>query len=299
MKYDLTIDFAGLCTFVTNDAPEWLRVILLRDAKERFPHAPRLTFDVRNLDQFTGSDISQVVQLPGGEQIASWNLEGKIVELGGLVDGDGSPSRVACCGPAPAPREKPADPLDELNFYWVPSLGQLCGVRDVAPAHIGNNPGGDGSPVGARFDTKRGYLFSNAEVNRTTTDGGVWEFGQGGHRQYLADTVRLEVRNLAASRVEIKARTFAGADAGALRLKPFAERIGLTLTNLPQQLPDTQQAHDVMHHFDLYYDVLVTQPIARPIPQLGGGAPSPHHATTAAQPVWGIFPVRCTPSQTP
>ncbi len=293
MSYDLTIDFTGLCTFVTNDAPEWLRVILLRDTTGAAPHAPRLTFDVRDKLDFKGTDsISNVVQLPNGAQIASWDLSGKILELSGVDTG--TPNTVLCCGPKTPEAEEPRDPPEELNFCWVPSLERLCGKGEVKPAFKGDDPGLNG-PVGARFDTKRGFLFSNAEVNRTLQPGGVFEFQPGGKRQYLSDAVRLEIRGLTKA-VELKAKTFGGQEVGVLRLETKKNKaIALSLTNLPVLMPENAEEHHehgagAINHFKMYYGLLDQAPASFPVPE---------PAVAGPQVVAGLFPARCTPSSTP
>jgi hypothetical protein len=296
MSYDLTIDFAGLCTFVTNGMPESMRVILLRDTSGQAAHAPRLTFDVRDREQFTGSDIAQIVQLPDGRQIASWDLSNKIVALS--VD-DGSPSNVAYCGPRVPPSDAPRDPLEELNFSWVPSMGRMGGVgngkAEVAAKYLTNDPGANG-PVAARFDTQRGFLCSNAQVNRLTAEG-VWTFG-GGKQQYLSDTARLEVRGIQAPSIRFTAKMFGGADAGYLELRsPSGSPIAVSLSNLPIELPDAH-SHAGFEHFTMYYDLFVPAPAARPVPKSLAGAADPHGGGAHGM-VQGIFPMRCTPSQTP
>jgi hypothetical protein len=291
MNYDLTIDFAGLCTFVMNGAPERLQVLFVRDKSGQAKHAPRLTFDVLDRQSFEGDGISQVVPLPDGRQFASWDLTGKILELS---LGDGSPSAIKICGPEAPQDVKPRDPLEELNFSWVPSLGGMGGVGNgkgavVAAHYLTDDPGAKGA-VAARFDTQRGFLFSDPRVNRMYVED-VLSFAPG-KQQYLSEAVRLEVRGIQAQSICFKAKKFGGAAAGSLCLESkHGSPIAVTLSNLPTEFPAEHEQHGA-HHFNLYYDLFepAPAPSERPVPK----PPGDHHGMPQ-----GIFPARCTPSQTP
>jgi hypothetical protein len=294
-RFDLTIDFSGLCTFVTNDMPEMLRVILLQDTKGHAAHAPRLTFDVRDLADFTGDGISQVIQLADGTQLASWDLSGKILALGAI---EGAP-KSKYCGPAKPPADAPRDALEEMAFCWVPSLGLMGGVGGgkgavVPEKYLGPDPGLKG-PVAARFDTPHGYLMSNVQANRTMPKE-VWEFGPG-KQQYLAEAVRLEIREIGEKEkeIELTAKKFDGGDGGTLKLKPHSGSISVSLTNLPRDVRHHSECK-LNDHFKMYYELFdsVTDGLVPTKPQSVAMAHDGEHGTGR-----GIFPARCTPAQTP
>ena len=292
-KYDLTIDFSGLCTFVTNDMPEMLRVILVRDTHGHAAHAPRLTFDVRDLADFDGDGISQVIQLADGTQLASWDLSDRILSLDAIK---GQP-KGKYCGPPEPPADAPRDALEEMGFCWVPSLGHMGGVGGgkgavVSEKYLGPDPGLHG-PVAARFDTPYGHLMSNVQVNRTMPKE-VWQFGPG-KQQYLAEAARLEIREIVDEGFELTAKKFDGSYGSTLKLKPHRGSISLSLTNLPRDVRHHSECQ-LNDHFKMYYELFdsVTNGLVPTNPKSVAMAIDPEHAH-----VRGIFPARCTPSQTP
>jgi hypothetical protein len=312
MDNQVTIDFTGLCVFVTNAPQHKLKVILARDPKGRMMHRPIVSFDVASLSQFQGRTPMQVVQLPSGAQIASWDVQDRILRLR-----DWScayPSWVKVCRGGDRLPPMPPDPSAEMDARWVPSLKTVSESGKVLPVYLQDNPkpAKRGSSLAARFDIGAGYLFANAEVNRRMPMD-CWEFGGGGkvHRQYLADSMRLELKSHTSEPLVIEAYRFGSPSVPAetLELLPANGRIELAVSNLPDALPGSE-AHavhsaglgDEMPHFGIYY-TLLDNPKRRPIPKRAAGSwpvvPAPPMGEVMHAVMHGVQPVKCTPGMVP
>lgn len=309
MDNHLTIDFAGLCVFVTKNAPEKLSVILAADPTGTMRHRPILSFNVRNLSKLSAGSVDQVIQLPNGDQIASWHLDKKIVRLVGTRGAD--PGKVVLCTRGAPTTRCPQDPASEMDLCWVPSLKRVSGHGDINSVYLTDNPvhpSGE-TALAARVDIESGYLYANAEVNRQTP-AEAWTFDDGSGSavtQYLADTVRLEVRDISAAPIVIEVSEFGDGSKETLELVPWNHMIELAITNLPDA--SHHDAHDPtrMPHFAFYYELLDPVPQRKPIPT------RPSNATCRQTPgtedmetvspgdmgVLGVQPVRCTPTTVP
>src|SRR5262245_37705624 len=162
----LTIDFTGLCVFVTNEPEGTLKAILAQDpkcggmddaaamedaaamakgmkmahangkgkhqaGKHDMPmkHRPILTFDAKYLHRFKGKSKMQAVQLPNGDQMISWNLENRIVTMRKWKGA--YPERVVRCQPGNYLPPFPRDPMAEMDVRWIPSLSLVTGAKRV------------------------------------------------------------------------------------------------------------------------------------------------------------------------
>src|SRR5262245_16375972 len=264
MSYKIGIDLTTLCVITTKQSKR-VSALLVADTIRHMRHRPLLSFNVRNHRTFTGSAMSEVIQLPDGRQIASWDLEGRIVSL--KTAANATPKEVVPCGGGVPKTTMPQDPRSELDLCWVPSLKRITGVGDIDSLYFSPNPvprTGE-SALAARVDLDQGFLFANAFVNRQqpavcwtipTVSGGPLQ-------QYLADTVRLEIDVETNEKTEeeekvlvIEATRFGGRDKETLELVPVDDKIEFSITNLPVELPKTPQLPREMMHFSLYYQLL-------------------------------------------
>jgi hypothetical protein len=316
MNYKIGVDFTGLCVFSTKDVPKKLHVLLGADPMGHMHHRPLLSFDVRHHKMFEGGPMNGITQLPDGRQIASWNLEGRMVRLHPAV-GKAHPKHVVLCGGGVPSTRTPQDPKSEMDLCWVPSLGRIAGQGNVNPIYLKENPVPSSGPsaLAARVDFDRGVLFSNASINRRQPNQ-FWTIptlSGGPLHQYLADTVRLEMDveiedsspQKTTPTLEISATRFGTGDTETLTLEPVDGRIDFTITNLPDVLPVSADQVKTMMHFGLYYDLLDPIPQKRPIPILNDGSgPSPlppheHGMGIERAAIEGVYPVKCTPSMLP
>jgi hypothetical protein len=312
MDNQVSIDFTGLCVFVTNAPNHRLKVILARDPAGKMVHRPIVSFDVASLSHVEGRLPIQVIQMPDGAQIASWNVQDRILRLK-----DWScayPSWVKVCRGDDRLPSYPPDPSTEMDARWVPSLRTVSDSSKVLPVYLQDNPkpSKGATSLAARFDIGAGYLFANAEVNRRSPME-CWEFDCGSrvHRQYLADSMRLELRSHTSEPLVIEAYRFGNLSdpAETLELLPSNGRIALAVSNLPDALPGSEAhaAHSSMHgdgmpHFGIYY-TLLDRPKRRPIPTRSS-RPCAAVAAPAAGEVMnadmhGVAPVKCTPGMVP
>jgi hypothetical protein len=311
MSHKIGIDFTGLCVFSTKQ-PKRVSALLVADTVKHMRHRPLLSFNVRNHKMYTGGAMSEVIQLPDGRQIASWDLEGRIVTL--KTAGNASPKELVPCGGGVPKTRMPQDPRAEMDLCWVPSLKRITGVGDIDSLYFSPNPvpGSGESALAARVDLDQGFLFANASVNRQqpaqcwkipTVSGGPLE-------QYLADTVRLEIdvetKAEADKLLVIEASRFGGRDTETLTLEPVDDKIEFSITNLPVELPQTSALPREMMHFSLYYQLLGPVPNGdKLIPMLMGDggqmpqAPPEHSKGVERAAIEGVYPVRCTPSMQP
>jgi hypothetical protein len=325
MSHKISIDFTGLCVFATKNVPDRLSVLLAGDPKKgaHHPaddpkkdtrHRPLLSFNVRNLEVFSGESSVEVIQLPDGSQIASWGLDGKIVTL--TPGREALPKKVTLCGGGVPKSRFPQDPQAEMDLCWVPSLGRITG-QDVDPVLLDKNPVRSPGPSAlvARVDINHGFLFANAAVNRQQP-ASCWTIrtlsGQS-LEQYLADTVRLEIDGQDGELLVFTATPFGGGPIETLALEPVDGRIALSITNLPEVLPDHRMEMASMDHFSAYYGLLDRMPKDQPVPTRSGRIPDTgktppaHHVesprahtmgpdTAVAE---GIYPVKCSPGMLP
>jgi hypothetical protein len=322
MTHRLSVDFNGLCVFAAERAPKSLSVLMASLADTMMQHRPILSFNVRNLVHFSRGNVEQIIQLPNGDQIASWHLDRRIVKFRSM---DGArPSQVVLCRDEVTPSRCPQNPMSELDLCWVPSLKRIAGVDKVDPDLLGKNPPrGKKSGIAARIDFESGNLFAHAAVNRLSPSE-FWTFAptqNGPIEQYLADTVRLEVESTPDATLIIEAYEF-GKDrqpAETLVLKPYKEAIELAISNLPDMVAHPEHGVEAsMDHFAAYYGLLKTAPKFAPIPTtnpasqcgavsasmpMSAGRKSARGATAGQKgmPIgmMGVFPVRCTPGIIP
>lgn len=313
MSQRVSIDFTGLCVFATKNVPERLSVLLGADPSGMMRHKPILSFNVRNLATYSGGTVDQVIQLPDGTQVASWHLDNCLVRVD--AGKQAYPGKVVLCGGG-APRSRcPADPVSEMDLCWVPSLKRVSGHGDVDPAFLGDHPVAHPgkSPLAGRIDFDCGYLFANAQVNRRSPSA-FWTFDGGSGetvKQYLADTVRLEMQIPPDQALAFQVTPFAGGKPQTLELRPWNGAIEMSITNLPDMLPSPADPMTTMPHFALYYNLLKPVPKNKPVPSTSPAStcepapPSPAGAkgakalgivTVGAQ---GVQPVKCTPGITP
>ena len=316
----LTIDFTGLCVLVTNDPSKELKVILACDPmqahgmehemekdREKMVHRPILSFNVKFFSRFTGDTPIQVIQLPNGDQVASWDLSNRIVRMKEWDDAHPGDLRV-CRGNSALPR-CPPDPASEMDLRWIPSLKEVSGSGEVIPEYLTEDPrpANGATALAARFDCPAGYLFANAQVNRQSAMK-PWNFkGDKGivHTQYLADSARLELQSSATGKVTFEAFAF-GKDrqkaSETLELYPKEGRLEISISNLPVTLPKGPTKG--MPHFSIYYALLKNpgqQPTLEP-----ASDPCYKAATTSrsagavlnAHP-FGVYPIKCTPGMVP
>lgn len=301
----ITIDFTGLCVFVRKDAPERLKVILATDPKRKMKHRPVLSMNFTNVAKVEEGSFDQAIQLPNGEQIASWRLDDCIVRFKG--EEKAYPRGVMLHGAGIPSSECPQDPGSERELCWVPSLKRASGEGNVNSVYLTDKPVPEGpSALAARVDLTRGYMYANAEVNRRFPIE-AWSFPKAHgstFAQYLADTVRLEMR-LPDDLPAIQIINFKTGAAQTIWLEPEAPLTELSITNLPDAMPEHGDHERKMPHFDLYYELLDPVPKSRPIPELPSGGTS--MPGTMAGPsdgdmivrAFGIRPVKCTPGMTP
>jgi hypothetical protein len=307
MSPRITVDFTGLCLFATKNVPERLSVLLAADPSGAMRHRPILSFDVRNLETFSGGSVDQVIQMPDGTQVASWNLDKHFVTV--EAGKSAQPNKVVLCGGAEPKSRCPQNPVSEMDLSWVPSLKRVSGKGDVNPLYLSDNPAPHPgkSALAARLDFDCGYLYSNAAVNRLSP-AMCWTFDAGAGQkieQFLADTVRLEMQADADEMLRVQATPFHGHATETLELKPWNDRIELSITNLPNMLPMPGMSMSTMPHFALYYELLKPAPSHRPTPTMSEGSmcgsmgPMKHASKAIAQHASlsrGIRPVKCTPS---
>jgi hypothetical protein len=318
----LTIDFTGLCVLVTKDAPKGLKVILAcapmeKEAKEHampmagegMVHRPILSFNVKYLSRFKGKTPIQVIQLPNGDQIASWDLSNRIVRM---KEWSGAyPRDLRVCRGTASLGTCPADPVSEMDLRWIPSLKEVSGSGEVIPEYLTEDPrpASGATALAARFDCPAGHLFANALVNRQA-DMKPWSFKVANkpvHTQYLADSARLELQSSVTGRVTFEAFAF-GRDrqtaSETLDLMPKEGRVEISISNLPVTLPKGDSRDVGMQHFSIYYSLL-KNPRRRPeVSQVSHAryktaavSRSPG-AVLNAHP-HGIYPIKCTPSMVP
>ncbi len=307
MEHRVTVDFTGLCVFVTKNVPERLSVILAADPKGGMRHRPILSFNVRNAGAFSAASVDQVIQLPDGSQIASWRLDKRIVRLKG---GRGAhPGKIVLCGGGAPKARCPQDPVSEMDLSWVPSLKRVCGEGKVDPVYLSDNPvpHHGKSALAARVDLDCGYLYANAEVNRQAP-AEFWTFSDGtgpGVAQYLADTVRLEMIASPDVPVVVEVSRFGGGSTETLELHPWNDRIEMAITNLPNAMPSHGGHATSMPHFGIYYELLDPAPQHKPIPSRLEGSTCREQPATAAPMsvvevgIQGVHPVKCTPGMVP
>jgi hypothetical protein len=304
MSQRVTIDFTGLCVFATKNVPERLSVLLAADPSGQMPHRPILSFDVRNLGTFSGMSVDQVIQMPDGTQVASWSLDKRLVTV--KAGKSAQPDKVVLCGPGKPKSRCPQNPVSEMDLCWVPSLAHVSGKGDIDPVYLSDSPPhGAKSALAARLDFDCGSLFANAAVNRRAT-ASYWVFddGAGGKvEQYLADTVRLEFQAGMDEPLTIQAATIGGNSTETLVLHPWNDRIEMSITNLPVMLPMPGMPQSTMPHFAMYYELLKPAPHHKPTPTTSEGATcgpmAPAARAVSPGGLRGVYPVRCTPSQSP
>jgi hypothetical protein len=307
MSHRISVDFTGLCVFSTMNVPKRLSVLLATDPRGHMRHRPILSFNVRNHKFFQGKTMSEVIQLPDGRQIASWDLNGRIVSL--RTGGSTRPKKVVLCGGGPPATRMPQNPRAELDLCWVPSLTRIAGSSELNSIYLEDKPvpRSGKSALAARVDIDRGHLFSNAAVNRLQpTEWWTIPTASGEPlRQYLADTVRLEIDVDSDALLEIDATRFGGRDTETLTLEPVDKKIELVITNLPDVLPSPAVQQKEMMHFGLYYELLDPIPRRKPIPTLSGASgrkSMPTHAHSMGMEgvaTQGVHPVKCTPGIIP
>jgi len=314
MSHKISVDFTGLCLFATKKVPKRLSVLLARDTMKGMEHRPLLSFDIRNLRLFNGASKIEVIQLPDGRQIAIWNLDGKLITLNagaGALPGD-----VTLCRGKTGEAPFPEHPWEEMDLRWVPSLGRITG-QDLNPIYLEDKPvlGTETCALSARLDINRGFLFSNAAVNRLQPPE-CWTIPTVSGKpivQYLADSVRLEIDGEDKAKEDeriltITASSFGGGDTETLELIPDdRNKIEISITNFPQVLPKHDMPMTTMPHFGAYYDLLnkaPDQPLipvredaqGQPLMPMPPSAPGKGVHTAMAQ---GIFPAKCSPGMTP
>jgi hypothetical protein len=334
MENRLTIDFTGLCVLVTNDPSRDLKVILACDpmqengkgtagkmarekmgkkkgetmAHEKMVHRPLLSFHVKYFSRFHGKTPMQVIQLPNGDQIASWDLSNRIVRMKKWGP-TAYPSDIhVCTGTANLPT-CPSDPTTETDMRWIPSLMQVSGSGTVFPEYLSEDPrpASGATALAARFDCPAGHVFANAQVNRQS-DSRPWKFKGTGRRdysQYLADSARLELQSSATDVVTFEAFTFGKGrhqPSETLELLPKEGRLEVCISNLPVILPESEQK--TMQHFGIYY-ALLEGAKQTPIPKVDEAPRSksvrPSRSSGAvinAHP-FGVYPVKCSPGMVP
>jgi hypothetical protein len=332
----LTIDFTGLCVFVTNEPEGTLKAILAQDPKcgamgeaamaggkskpmdhgqgrktsrtqkAEMPmrHRPILSFDAKYLSDFDGLSKMQAIQLPNGDQILSWNLENRIVTMPRWKGA--YPDRIVRCQSKADLPMFPRDLPSEMDVRWIPSLKVVTGAERILPVYTSDDPSQGGKnrnmALAARFDLDAGYLFSNAEVNRRGPMD-LWEFKngkEGPHTQYLGDTLRLELHSAALPKVVLEARAFGNSsDVEKLVLKPQEGRLEIAVTNFPEDVMPGKP----LAHFPIYYELL-DNPLRTPEPTMSGKAPAYRPRPSAGKGVehavaHNLQQVKCTPGMVP
>lgn len=267
-------------------------------------HLPIVSFDAKYLHQFVGKSKVPVIQLPNGDQIASWSVENRILTMQKWTDA--YPDEVVRCQEGGDLPWYPRDPMAEMDVRWVPSLKVVTGSDQIRSDYLSNDPsqGGKDPAIAARFDLDSGYLFSHAEVNRRQPMD-LWDFEVGNgkpqtHTQYLGDTLRLELHSATTDLVVLEARAFGDfGDVERLELQPQGGRLEIAVTNFPEEL----QPGVPLGHFHYYYDLL-DKPQRRPDPQPSGKTPADYPVPPANKGVarglaYSIQQVKCTPGMVP
>jgi len=298
MENVITIDFTGLCVFVTNNPPT-LSVILATDPDKEMKHRPVLSMNVRNVAKVENGSFDHVIQLPNGEQIASWRLDGRIVRFKGeekayprgiVLHGMGIPS-IPC----------PEDPASERELCWVPSLKRASGEGNVKAIYLKSKPIPEvgENALAARVDLTRGFVYANAEVNRRSPIES-WSFPKAhgaDFSQYLADTVRLEMRPEPGKLPSIEIVNFKTGAIQSIYLDSNQQLTELSITNFPEAKHEHPQSTEKLEHFRIYYRLLDPTPKNQPIPERPKSTSGPGHVMTVE--AFGIRPIKCTPGLVP
>jgi hypothetical protein len=262
---------------------------------------------VKYFSRFDGKTPIQVIQLPNGDQIASWDLSNRIVKMKEWSDAVDPREIHVCKGTTKLPT-CPPNPASEMDMHWIPSLMQASGSGTVFPEYLSEDPrpASGATALAARFDCPAGHVFANAQVNRQS-DMTPWKFkgARPDYSQYLADTARLELLSHKTAPVTFEAFTFGKErqePSETLELHPKEGRLEVSISNLPVTLPGRRLK--TMPHFGIYY-ALLKGTKQKPIPEVADDPRSksvrPSRSSGAvinAHP-FGIQPIKCTPGMVP
>lgn len=313
----MMMDVTGLCAMWTGhsaaDPERYLKILMLSGMNEDVKHRPVLTFNMRHFVSLSGAKkavtrMLEVIQLPDGEQMGSWELESKIAAV--KHQPAAVPGKVKLLGGHRSGAVSPSDPTEEFGLQWIPSVARATGESDVRirEHYLGNNPRrpseeGGGTPddrVLARFDVPQGFVYSSARVNELR-EPDIWKF-MDEHgvtaTQFIAETARCEVRHLPADTIQIDAFPFGRpAEVETLILRAWDDAIRMTLTNLP---PVDRLRPGDFPHFEAYYGLLSRTPERTPIPVLTDESPAPPPPAGEDGPgsrvgTRGVRPIMCSP----
>lgn len=310
MSTALSIAFTGLCAIVGNGNGKPAEILLL-DAKGVgevrgvvLPqHAPTLVVSLRDLANPSSSAPDRVVTsargpTSSGDQVGLWDLTGTEVRIraqGGSASGlqyfrpstDGSSGR-------PGKRDV-NDPASWRDLRFVPDMKALVGDGRIDPALTAT----DGQistalprSVAARIHLDSGLL--QGAIPSHAYRGDVFQFKSNGSarvsRQALTDTVEWTL-DADAGAVVIDIIPVAGGPTKRLLLAPSAAPHRLSISNLPAEIGSSAHADHAMSddemgalHFGAYYNLLMTQPLDKPLPEVWRDRRGAGNADTALCP---------------
>jgi len=290
MTGSLSIVFTGLCALVGNGDGRPAEVLLL-DAPAigeargvALPeHAPTLVVSLGELANPDTSGASRIVAGQAGagarvEQIGLWDLSDSDVRVRveGATDAGVRLFRPEAGETAwPAPPADPADPEGWRDIRYVANMQALAGDGRIDPAFLA--PGSDARSrlVSARIRLDDG-LIEGAIPSQASyaEDRFAFQGARGGLDQALTDAARwtLETGDAAVA-IDVVPRK--GGPAKRLLFAPSAEPHRLFVSNLPADNGASSHAgHGATGaeiaalHFGAYYDLLLLEPAARPLPML-------------------------------
>jgi hypothetical protein len=306
MSAALSIVFTGLCALVTDGerAPGQVLLVDTRGIGEIggvvLPeHAPTLVANLGILTNAESSRPSRVVTAwPSGagagaagvDQIGLWDLRGSEVRI--RVRGREG-TGLELYQPAPGASSWPKPPGEDDRESWrdlrfVPSMKTLTGDGRIDPALVAVDGAASSLPrgVAARILLDSGRVEgSMPSLGNHGRD--VYEFrgARPGptHRQALTDTIRWSLVGESTA-VVIEIAPLDGGPVKHLVLAPSATPQGLFISNLPAE----NVPHDIHHamsdeemgvlHFGAYYQLLMNDPIDKPLPWIW----EPQEAATGA-----------------
>ena len=214
------IMFTGLIAFVKGhcsvQATDTMQIVMVQG--QMLPHKPRLIVDVRDVPPWEKGDAvpDEIIEVPGGTQLAVWNLDSKLVAV---RDAGSKPAKAIRI--VEGERRKIKDTEKYLNSYpkerffrrdpsndlsWASELHRACRIPGADPAKLVAT--GD-----VRDDTKLGEFgvarFAQLAVEQKSAPSGntletelgkvskrdVYNFPKEeyGYKQVLADQARLKL----------------------------------------------------------------------------------------------------------
>lgn len=292
MTFDLRIEFTGLIAFHAGkppgadssksakagdsratldlESPRCVQALFVQGKKDAMRHTPLLAVDMRYFHGLAGSPLEAVTQLPGGTQVGIWGLKGRRLGIAaaGLQDADGVRMEYG-----PSFRSELPTAETERSLRWAPSLSSVTGKRDLAvKQRLLDGNINDDDPVAACFELDRGVLHTLVDAPGYWGRR-AWSFDRDERTasQFLADTIRWEVRDIRARSLKVFASAFDGSKTEMLEVQPVDGRIELGVTNLPHSSSGMAMTGDRVEHFRHYYEILANPPVERPLPRLREG----------------------------